>query len=415
MGHKTCAFILILALGSGCAKQTLSERDSKLNQARATAETKRRELEAVVGEYSGTFASTSGPAQNVCLNLEIKEIPTPVEGITDQVSYPTLAGSFKYNLGDCRSNETSIIFAVEKSAYDASQKALSLVVNNSEYKEMKFSLKRGESGLSGTWESSTMGAQGLIHLTKNAPPPPAVLAGRYNGILKRGASRFQWAQMTVKTIAKAPDSLELKVSLKVIFGAMDSTEYLTYRFDQSRYNPITGILTIDGEDIVLQGGWAEGSITGRWSSKVGGAGDLGGFEFKPETDQIIPPANATLVGTLKGTYRGKLTGVPGGPSYPEDVEINVVTFQDLQKPNGLGVTGNLKFYEGSSFYNYPFKDVKFDSFTQRFIGEAADDTAASETGQKFTVDASVASGTMQGRLKSSLNGDAGAILLNKIQ
>ena len=43
----------------------------------------------------------------------------------------------------------------------------------------------------------------------------------------------------------------------------------------------------------------------------------------------------------------------------------------------------------------------------------ADDAAAAETGQKFTIDAAVEKGGLRGRLKSSQNGDAGALNLVK--
>lgn len=73
------SFLLSIFL-MGCSRNDLSDRDIKKSQITNDAEIKRKELLLVAGTYVGSMTQSNGITQAILLTLEVKDIPTVVEG-----------------------------------------------------------------------------------------------------------------------------------------------------------------------------------------------------------------------------------------------------------------------------------------------------------------------------------------------
>jgi len=162
---KILSLIGVATLALSCSQGSLSERDARLEQLRFQAEAKRRELQKVVGEYSGKSEQSTGASHDIFLRLEIKDIPTPVEGQPEPVMMPALSGFLRFYLGS--GPMEYIVFAIDKAGFDVAQNKIEFSSSNSEYKELIASLTRTESELKGTWSAPSMAASGTFSLTRN--------------------------------------------------------------------------------------------------------------------------------------------------------------------------------------------------------------------------------------------------------
>ena len=369
---RYCFPVLLVSLVLGCASDSLSERDQKLNQRREAAERKRNELLLVSGEYSGTFKHSTGTTQRVCLNLEIKDIPEAIDGELDPIMIPTLSGSLRFNYGSCIDSHLYISFAILKADYNPSTQRLDIVVENSEYKQILISFKNEESTLKGAWTAQHLGASGTADLSRGREADGQRISGSYGALLWRRDGYYQFGEFTLRTSLKSPDSFNISGVWKVIFGAWESNEYLTYIFDRIDFNPITGRFSMkaDGRDLSFTGTMDSNGLAGDWSSTAV-PGRIGPFNSKKEW---VPerPAHGELVGSLMGSYRGVLENVSGF-HYPRRVMINLVTTRDFSEPSGLKVSGNLRLYQGefgsTLYYEYPFSVVRYFPFNFRILPE----------------------------------------------
>lgn len=371
--------IAALVFSISCAKNSMSDRDAKREQLKSASETKRKELQIVAGEFNGTLTQNSGVDQNSTLFLEIKDIPTQVEGEIDPVPVPTLKGYLRFNLGSGGTGGEFIGFSVEKADFDPKRNKLDVVVSNPDYKEIVIACTLNGSKLEGTWTAPSTASSGSVSLDRTQVQSGSIaeqLRGEYGGVLfHEGKSLYQFGQITFTTSVKPPEGLKVVASVRIIYGTWNSTEYLTYRFDPVQFNPMTGqiVLKSDTTDVIISGYWSKGELNGEWYSTY--TGRMGKIAFK-KGDTPGPQAGSVL-DALKGTYQGKLTNTNPQSNLPERMMVSFVTSQDLTKPNGISVTGSLRFYLGpfgsTEYVEYPLSDVQFNFFTRNFTAKATGD------------------------------------------
>jgi len=164
--------LVILGLAlifAGCSKEPLSERDAKLNQYKNAAETKRKELREIAGYYEGTLTQTSG-TNRVALQLEIKDIPSFVEGAVDPVLVPTLTGFLKWFAG---SESEFVVFALTKAEFTLRDRKLDFVATNEIYKDILVTGVSQSDKLTGTWSLPAFSGSGTLDFTRlpSVPTP----------------------------------------------------------------------------------------------------------------------------------------------------------------------------------------------------------------------------------------------------
>lgn len=408
---NSAALVLAGILTLSCAKNSQSSRDARREQLRNGAETKRRELQIVAGEYNGVVTQNSGVDQNATLQIEIKDIPETEEGKIDPVLIPVLKGFLRFNLGSGGSGAEYIGFSIEKADFDPRKNKLDLVVSNPDYKEMVITCILSNSKLDGAWSAPSNATSGEIHLDKKQTLSGSVaeqLRGEYSGVFfHEGKNLYQYAQLTLATSIKPPEGLKVTGSLRIIYGALGSTEYLTYKFDPVQFNPMTGQIVFKNEanDVLLSGYWSKGEFRGDWFSTY--TGRVGAAVLKKDT--IPGPQAGFVLEPLKGTYQGKFTN-NGQGNLPERMMISFVTSQDLNKPNGISVTGSVRFYLGpfgsTEYVEYPFTDVQFNFFTRHFTARTSGD-------YKFTLKAETKKNEIWGTVAADALGEVGKFEVTK--
>lgn len=401
-----------LFLTLSCAKNSLSDRDAKREQIKSSAETKRKELQIVAGEYNGILTQGSGVDQNTTLSLEIKDVPMVVEGQVDPVPVPTLKGFLRFNLGSAGTGAEFIGFAIDKADFEPKRNKLDLVVSNPDYKEMVISATLSGSKLNGTWTAPSTASSGTISLDRKQTQSGSIaeqLRGEYGGVfLHENKSLYQFGQITLTTSVKPPEGLKVTATVRIIYGPLGSTEYLTYRFDPVQFNPMTGqiVLKNDTNDVLLTGYWSKGELSGEWHSSY--TGRIGKISFKK--DAVPSPQAGSVLEALKGSYQGKLTNTNPQSNLPERMMVSFVTAQDLQKPNGISVTGSLRFYLGpfgsTEYVEYPFTDVQFNFFTRNFTAKTSGD-------YKLTLKAEAKQNEIWGTMSADALGEVGKFEVTK--
>ncbi|MBI4405137.1 MAG: hypothetical protein HY537_13325 [Deltaproteobacteria bacterium] len=378
-----------------CSKSNMSDRDVRREQLRTSAETKRKELQVVEGEYQGLLTLATGVKQKMSLKLDIKDIPTAVDGEVDPVMTPVLAGFLRWNNNP---------FAIAKADFDPKRSRLDIVASDPVYKEIMMALTFANPILEGTWSGPAFADSGTVRLErKNLQQGEEGLAeqlrGEYGGVLLDDSKGlYQYAHLVVSTSIQPPATLKVSATLKIIFGAWDSVEYLTYRFDPVSFNPVTGQIIIKGDasDVSFTGTWANEKLSGEWFSDY--VGKMGAMHFE-KNFVASPVIGRDLAEALKGTYRGTIKNTNPQSNLPERILISFVTSQDLSQPNGLKVSGNVRFYVGEfgsiEYVEMALSNIQYNFFTRKLV--------AKTTGAyNFTLIA----GTDQKKINGTLHADS---------
>lgn len=399
---------------AGCAKDVLSERDSLREQYRNNAETKRRELEQVVGEYRGTLTQPKGPSQRTLLRLEIKTVPLQVEGKVDPVMMPVLTGYMRFEFGPPGEGAEFIGFGVQKADYDPKRLKLDFVVSNADSKDVLFSLDRASDTLRGTWVAKDISASGSAELVKVKPGETPVgqerLRGEYTGTFLRDKDGlYQFGHLTLGTSVLPPEGLKVTATLRLIFGQWGSTEYLTYRFDQAQFNPITGQLLLRSPtaDLIFNGSWENGELKGDWTTIY--TGRVGVVSLKKQKVPETPGSGAPFE-ALQGTYQGRITNTNPKSELAERLQVSFVTSQDLEAPNGIRITGSARLYEGpfgsGEYFEYPFGKIEFNFFTRTLVAKTTGDL-------KITIKGAVNHKQVTGTIESDGLGEMAVYAMEK--
>ncbi len=201
--------------------------------------------------------------------------------------------------------------------------------------------------------------------------------GLYSAVLLHdGAEFYQYAKITLRTV-NVGGQLKVGANVKVLFGDLNSNEYLTYEYPDVPLNLLTRELSVrqDGNDVSLIGTLKNGVLEGEWfSTQVGRVGT-----FKAQKIGIpSAPIGGVLVKTLSGYYRGQLTNTNTQSNLPERVSMSFVTTQD-STPDGapvVRVSGNARFYLGSfeslEYVETPFTNIQFNFYTRYLTAKTQD-------------------------------------------
>ncbi len=196
------------------------------------------------------------------------------------------------------------------------------------------------------------------------------VAGLYKVIFQHeGTNYYQFGLITLKTTNPSGE-FKISANMRIIFGAADSNEFLTYEFANVPLNPITGqlVFTNDGSDVSAVAILKGGQIEGDWYSSI--VGRVGKF-IATKDNFPVPPLASTNVKELSGYYRGILANTNPQSSLPERLTMSFVATQDLSGPTPkLAINGNLRLYLGSfnslEYIEIKFTDVQFNSYS-RFL------------------------------------------------
>ncbi len=197
----------------------------------------------------------------------------------------------------------------------------------------------------------------------------ASIQGTYNAVLEHDQGYHQFATITLRTL-NSGGNLKISANVRIFFGDTSSNEFLIYDYPDCSFNILTGQLAIknDNSDVVLVGNLKNEAIQGEWFASS--AGRVGAFNA---TKQGTPPApsQSTLIESITGNYKGKLTNTNQNSNLPEKAAMSLVTTQD---PSNLGtnvkVSGNLRFYLGefdsNEYIETKFSQVDF-NFYSRYL------------------------------------------------
>ena len=212
---------------------------------------------------------------------------------------------------------------------------------------------------------------GNLSTANVTPMATSQVAGLYNAVLlHEGTNFYQYAKITLRTVN--PDGqMKISANVRVFFGQANSSEFLTYDFDEVPLNILTRQLAIksEGNDVSMIGFLKNEKITGDWFSTL--TGKVGTFSAQ-KTTFPEPPENGVLVEALSGNYRGALENTNPQSNLPERVTLSFVSTQDNSDPNKptLHISGNSRFYLGDfeslEYVELEFDDIQF-NFYNRFL------------------------------------------------
>jgi hypothetical protein len=395
------------SLSTSCARKKMSDRDSKREQVRNTADAKRKELSPAAGVYRG-FLKQAGLNQDITLSLEIKDIPDTTTGEVDPVLVPILTGSLRLTFGSTETGEF-YSYGIQKADFDANRKKVDIVVNNEQLKQIVMSLEQSSDGFAGTWNAPTLSASGEVELHKAADPlnlqaSNTEMKGDYSGNMTwDGRGLYQLGLLTLSTSQDKPDSFAMSGNIKLINGDPTINEALVYSFDQIEFNPLTKQISLKGtaSDVYFLGTFDNGKLLGSWYSKL--HGKTGGAEFQKNTVPPAPNGLAQLM-AVKGTYYGTFTNTNTGTHLPSKLMLSLVSYHDAEKSGGLAVSGNVRFYFGpfssSEYIELPFDHIDYNFFTRNL-------DAKTSGSAKLSFEANVKQGVVSGKISDGALGQVG--------
>lgn len=252
----------------------------------------------------------------------------------------------------------------------------------------------------------------LISSSANSMSYASQVSGLYNAILKHeGSDFYQFAKITLRTV-NPEGQMKISANVRVFFGEANSSEYLTYDFDEVPLNILTRQLAIrsEGNDVSMIGFLNGDVIEGEWFSTL--MGRVGTFKAQKGGFPAVEEG-AVLVEALSGHYRGSLENTNPDSNLPEKVSVSFVSTQDNSEPEKpkLHISGNTRFYLGSfdslEYVEIEFNDIQF-NFYNRFLTAKTSEYGFTFKGT-MTVD-----GQFEGELFSDGLGNVGIVNLDKV-
>ncbi len=380
-----------------CGTNNKSERESLRERNQLKTQTKTKELQQVAGEYHGKFIRSAGTQENITLNLEIKNVPETQDGQVDPILVPTLSGFIRFNFSEAAPNSPPnlpndsssefVSFSVGKGDFDLNTAKMNLVVNNSQYKDIFIYLdvSTNRAVLHGTWSAPSASEQGSLELVRSVSSggtgkisdhPLHHIKGEYRGLaLWDKSNQLQLAKLALSTSVKLPDAINVRATLRLIFGDDNSTEQTTYSYDDVSFNPISGQLTLrqEGLNVSLFGQFVGADMRGHWSNRF--MGETGEVIFSVGSSYPLFPLGYEKIQSLAGIYQGKLENTNTQSHLPERVTANFISSEDLSQPDGISITGNMRLYFGAfgstEYVELPFSRVEFNIYTRRLVAQTA--------------------------------------------
>ena len=210
-----------------------------------------------LAEYEGQLKQDSGPDRTVVLRLEVKDIPSPVEGSVDPVMTPILTGYLKFVLG---SDPNEFVgFGIQKAEFDPKQNKVDLVANHPDFKDMIFSLVRKDGQLQGRWTAPALATSGNVVFKKTTGPATvtSALSGTYQGTVKNTNPASNLPERALVSLVTSkdplqPNSIKVTGNMRLYLGDFGSLEYTELPFTEVTHNYFTNKLVAKtGGDIRL--------------------------------------------------------------------------------------------------------------------------------------------------------------------
>jgi hypothetical protein len=372
--------ISMIAL-SGCGKKTNSKRDSRRDQIRTNAQSKRQELQPVQGTYRGYLKDESGQMQDVILRLEIKDVPVTEQGQVDSVLVPRLSGFLRFNFANDQRHHVG--FGVTSADFDRKTAKLSLKVENEEYKELLIELDTSNPDeLSGNWTAPQLSLAGTALFQNQNISSPLTgqdhnLEGDYLGASYWSEQGFyQLIDLIVKVSPNPPEKLDLSATVRMYRGARSQNEFVSYDFVDGKFNPISGEISFGNasSELSFVGRFINGRISGKWSSlDLGRVGDFLANRAVAESEAFTPENSWKILPPLTGTYRGELRNTHPETLLPPLLEINLEARSTSQSRAGQLISGGLRMCR-DSFSSIEcgqpvFSKVEYNHYTNIFSAE----------------------------------------------
>jgi hypothetical protein len=188
---------------------------------------------------------------------------------------------------------------------------------------------------------------GLIVSVQSAFSADESIKGTYRAILQHEQSGYyQNAIITLSSVNTGDGNLRISASVRILFGDVNSNEFLTYDYPDCPMNILTRQISLRDNNVgvSLIGYLKDGSFSGEWYSPT--VGRVGAFSAR-KNGELPVPENSQLVRSVTGHYIGKITNTNPNSNLPETVTVSLVTTQD---PTSIGksiiVSGNMRLYFG---------------------------------------------------------------------
>jgi hypothetical protein len=197
------------------------------------------------------------------------------------------------------------------------------------------------------------------------------LKGTYRAILEHESNGYyQFATITLSSVNTGDGNLRISASVRVLFGDMNSNEFLTYDYADCPLNILTRQISIKDakSGVSFIGFLKDGGIKGEWYSPT--VGRVGNFTAT-KNGTLTAPANMQLVKSVTGYYIGKITNTNTSSNLPEVATVTLVTSQDpVAVGTNILVSGNMRLYFGD-IASTEYVETKFSStdfnFYSRFL------------------------------------------------
>lgn len=327
---------------------------------------------AASGSWYGNVTKTN-PATNLPENLLLNFNSVPNQ---DEPGGLGLVGSARLFFGPFGSPDF-LDFRFQSISYLPYSRRIVAVTQGSP--QLTFQIDLSHESASGRITDSTLGdiatftASRQIPASSTTPDLSLGVDGDYNGFFAFSSSdAYQTGRINLASTVNG-GVFKISALVTLFLGPLDSSESLTYRFDKTEYNAVSGTLNLSNQDsdIVVKAKLGNGSITGQWLSTT--LGSIGAIHLTKTTTPAPPPFGFTRHNLLKGTYRGSLTNTSQATNLPPRIMFGLITSRDSSSPRGLNLTGNLRLYYGSfeshEFTELPFDILQFDPYRRTISGK----------------------------------------------
>ena len=407
---KIMIFLALLCLGLGaCSKKSRSSRDARREQIRTNAESKRRELQPLVGVYRGILSDSQNNRRDVSLNLDVKDVPEGEEGEIDAVLVPKISGYLRMNFG--AEGKHFVSFGIDEAAFDQSTGLINLKMKNEKYQEIVVDLSMESDQLNGTWNAPHLANSGEISLFRNGANltgEDQSLRSTYKGYATWDSSNsYQDIELNLRVTPRQPDDLVLAATLKMYRGPKENDEYFTFDYDEISFNPITAEVDLqaDATPISVRGKISDGKFAGSWVSKfTDGEGQI----LLSKGEELILPESLTLLPSVSGTYEGDLVNVHADTNLPKNFQITLsATGSSIQE---IQLIGGMRNYLGdfgtTEYVDFPFTEIEYNFFTRVLIAKTSE-------ADQMAVYAKLDSGKLIGYLNHKTLGKIGEFALEQ--
>ncbi len=417
------SFFAIFIIGTlniqNCGRSRLSDREIRREQIRLNAETKKRELSAIKGDYTGAVDSGSSKSQPVALHLEVVEAPFNDNGGIDPVMMPQLSGFLKFPFSSNVNGDEYLGFKITRGEYDPKRSKLELVVNHDQYGEMQLSLGADVDGFMGSWQALGLSMTGTMKLRRGGDTAivqpgdgqsptsgtePTKIAGSYTGFVNDDVRSTHYAAtIQIRATNVAGQGLKLSADVRLARGD-EANEFAIWKFDTVDFHPLTRRLSLrkDGVNETFLFTLNNETLSGEWSSAILGRMGVATLNKSSTVHSDLPRAK-----NRTGKHEVCLVNF-GGANLPENAALTMTVTPDVASDGKVHAQSTIVFYLGA--YDSPDRvacslaQVDLDYISGRFQGVCG----IQPNMEPFTISGMYTSAGFEGKLTAS--GSRGADL-----